>query len=243
MPQNKLISNQSGNAFLIVMLGVVLFATLAFTVSRSMRSDTTTRLTEREISLAATEILDYAQRMSRAVDRLRRRGVSESDISFDQDFVAGYAHGQPDEHKVFNSAGGNIRYIDPTLWVDQSIPDSGLGVCPKNEWVFSGNNTVPDVGQNCGSCDELILALHHVDERICVEINNRLGITNPGGEPPPESSGTPPGTLHTGKFTGNFPTAVAGIDNGAGAEETACLLVSCGASGEYTIFYHTLIAR
>ena len=50
-------TGESGNAFLIVMLGIALFAALAFTVSRSMRSDNTSRLSQREAVLAAADIL------------------------------------------------------------------------------------------------------------------------------------------------------------------------------------------
>lgn len=236
-------NNQSGNAFLIVFLGIVLFATLAFTISRSMRSDTTSNLSKREIALAAADILSYAQKTERAVQRLRRKNVSENDISFANDFTTGYEHtpNQPDEHKIFSPTGGNLKYTDPSMWLDESKQAFSQNSARWGEWMFSGSNTVPNLATP--NRHELMLVLHFVNTDICIEINERLGITNPGGSPPPERTSSPPGGLSTGPFTGSYPSGAQGIDNGVGAEETACLTGETGGSGDYSLFYHTLIAR
>jgi hypothetical protein len=75
-------NNESGNAFIIVMVGVVMFVALSFTVSKGMRSDNTNKLSVREIELAASDILNYASQMERAINRMRRNGISETELDF-----------------------------------------------------------------------------------------------------------------------------------------------------------------
>ena len=240
---HKIKTNQKGNAFLIVLLGIALFAALAFTISRSMRSDNTTRLSQREAVLAAADVLDYAQQMERAVNKLRRRGVSENDISFVNDYAAGYEHtpNQLNENKIFNISGGGINWIDPTPGVDQNMLPYVDASVRLNEWMFSGRNTLPGLGTANGK--ELLLALHFVKKEICLKINDRLGIDNPGESPPPEKIAAPPGGLLTTAYTGTFNAAAQGVDNGVPGAGTACLTVEANGSGDYYMFYHVLIER
>ena len=169
----QLSNSESGNVFLIILMGIILFAALSFSISRGMRSDTTSNLSNQEASLAAADILAYAQKTERAVNRLRRKGVSENDISFDQSYVAGYAHGQPDTHKVFTTTSGAASW--------QSPPE---GANDGSDWTFTGETCIADMGTGATGCDsdavsneELIAALDNIDTTVCTEINDRLGIT------------------------------------------------------------------
>ena len=73
-PNNSRISER-GNVFIFILLGLVLFAALSFTVARGFRSDTTSQMTDRQAELLATEIITYGQQMERTVNRLRRNGL------------------------------------------------------------------------------------------------------------------------------------------------------------------------
>lgn len=249
MPRNKtLIQNQRGNVFLIILLGIALFAALAFTISRGMRSDTTSRLSAREVELAASDILNYAKRVESAVERLRRKGVSENDISFaNNSTTSDYTHTvpQPDNHKVFSASGGNLKYLDPTPWLDPDMQGYSSSATSWGEWMFSGTNTLNEVGTDCGTgaCKELIIALHFVKKDICLRINEQLGIDNPGDSPPPERLSTPPGSLTTASYTGSFTNTLQGVDAGVAGMTTGCLTVEIGGSGDYYLFFHALIVR
>ncbi len=83
--QNKKIKkrfSERGSVFFYILLGVALFAALAYTTTRSSRNTTSNILTKRQAEIAASEIIDYSQKVARVVDQIRLNGVSETDINF-----------------------------------------------------------------------------------------------------------------------------------------------------------------
>lgn len=217
-------SSQSGNVFLVVLIGVILFAALAYVVSRGLRSDTTTGISKRQAELAAVDLLDYGQRLERAVTKLSQRGVSENDLDFTNDTVAGYPHTpvQADSHKIFHVSGGHVSWKNPEPDVNDGSP-----------WLFTGDTCIIGVGTGNAGCDsdsasneELLAILPNIKQSVCEEINRRLNIaTMPSG-----------GTLSATKFTGAY--ADGALPVGADGLTAAC--VSIG--GNYS-FYYVLLAR
>lgn len=224
MPNAPTHNTQSGNVFLFVLLGVALFTALAFVISRGMRSDSATGISQRQSELAAVDIIDYAQGLERAVTKLRQRGVSENDIDFTNAFVAGYSHTpvQPSENKVFERAGGGVSWKD-------GPPDANDG----SPWLFTGATCIPDVGAGGAGCEsdgvnneELLAVLPNLKVSVCQEIDKRLGITAiPSG-----------GTISASQFTGTF--ADNGAPSGVDGRTAACVL-----SGGNYYFYYVLLAR
>lgn len=217
---------ESGNVFIFILLGIGLFTALMFTVSKSMQTQTATQMNARDAKLAATEILDYAQRLERAVARISRKGVSENEISFQNAADAGYTPGnvQPETHHVFNTQGGSINWVIP--------PE---GVNDGTNWLITGETCVKDVGTggtNCASDnlsnEELLLILPNLDSNVCTELNKMLDI-----DTIPAETGT---GYSSNKFTGTFEDDTK-IDVGS-PYKTACY----SKSNSY-YFYHTLIAR
>lgn len=227
MPRNKTSIAESGNVFLIILVAVVLFAALAFTISRGFRSSTTTTMSDREIALAATDIITYAQQVSRGVDRLRRKGVSENDISFDQSDVSGYTHSspQPDSNKVFNPSGAGVTWKSPQA-----------GANDGSSWVFTGATCIGDMGTGATGCDsdtdsneELIAVLPNVIDDLCTEINDRLSISSI-----PADTG---GGASSTKFTGSFADGTEIILAGGPYNE------ACFSRGGNNYFYSVLLVR
>jgi len=213
---------ESGNVMIIVLMGIVLFAALAFVIARGMRSETTTAMSSRQSELAAVDILDYAQRLERAVAKLRQKNVSESDLDFSNNIVAGYDHGEPDENKIFNGAGGGVTYASPQEGVNDGTP-----------WLFTGGTCVVNVGTGAAGCDsdgvnneELLAVLPNVRQNICDEINKRLNIAaTPSG-----------GSISNAKFTGSFNDGAS--PNGVDGLDAACVSI-----GGNNYFYYVLLAR
>lgn len=210
---------ERGNAFIFILLGIALFAGLAFTISRSMRSQTTTTLSSRDADLAATDIMSYNQALARAVDRVRRKGCSENDISFEQDNILGYEHGAavPDKCKIFHPDGGNIT------WQTSPIENRA--------YEFWGNNDVQGIGASPAS--ELIVALPmavaHLE--VCSQYNKKAGAgatIATGGDDEDET-----------KFTGGFGDSLTSITETPG-RTTACF--DADGSGSYLI-YSVLLQR
>ncbi len=212
-------ASESGNIFLMIIIGIVLFAALMFTLTRGM-NESPTNVSDRQAKLTASDLLTYGQRMERGVARLFRNGCSENDISFEHGGAGGsdYVHSPvaEDKCKLFHASGGKVSYT--------SLAD---GV---NNEYFTGSNEVDGVGNAtaCGSgtaCTDLI-ALYEVDGNVCEQVNRALKI-GPFAEP---------GTLSTTKFTGDF--TYADIISGASGEATACVT-----NGGNSYVYMTLFAR
>ncbi len=217
--------SESGNVFLFVLMGVALFATLAITVSRGMRSQTTTTMSERDATLAAADILSYAQRIERGVARARRKNSSENDISFENNIVAGYTNAGCTNNRclIFHASGGSANW--------QSPPS---GANDGSAWIFTGSTCIADIGTGPTGCDgdtasneELIMVLPNLDQTVCETINTKLGLsatlTDTGG-----------GASAT-KFTGTF---ADGTEIIIGSSEDA----ACFSNGGFH-FYSVLLER
>ena len=220
---------ERGNVFFFVMLGVALFATLSYVVARGMRSDTTGALTKRQVELAATDILNYSQKLEHAVARLRRRSISESDISFEYngDYINAACDTAADPEfpgcRIFHPSGGGVGYLSP--------PDD----ITTDEWHFTGETCIINIGTGVAGCDsdtdssneEILAVLPNITQPVCTEINNRLGI----GATPASVGG-----YAAGKFTGSFSdgSVLDGLDG---------VNAACFSKGGSFHFYQVLIAR
>jgi hypothetical protein len=216
---------EQGSVFVIILMAVVLFGALAFTVTRTMRTQTTSTLSARQAEIVASDILTYAQRAQRAVDRVRQNSCSESDISFDNTTVSGYDHtvAPPDDCEIFQSSGGGLQWRNPP----ESANDG-------SQWFYSDNHVMS--GHGDGSKSDLILILPNVDMAVCKAINAALDISLSAD--PPVSSGAP--DLAT-KAQGNY--AAAGAVIGPGTAGFTGLQSACFTNGGNNYFYIMLLAR
>jgi hypothetical protein len=169
MPQNKNHS-QSGNVFIIILVAVFLFGALMFTFSRS-GSQGGSSISKQEAKIAAQEILNYARLVEGAVDRVRRNGCSENEISFENDTVAGYTNPNAPVDKschVFDDNGGKIEYTLP-----QDAWNTG-----SEQWQFNSSFQVTGVGKTCSTpnCSDLNLHTNKLKNNICLSINQLLNI-------------------------------------------------------------------
>ena len=218
--------SEHGNAFFIILLGVVLFAALSFTIARGMRSEGTNNLTKRQADLAASDIITYGQRLERGISQLRRRNISENDISFANPVVTGYAHGtpQPEENKVFHFSGSAVSWKEPPPRANDA-----------STWHFTGSTCIAGVGNGAAGCssdtvsnEELLAVLPNLTQSVCEALNSRLGI----GTTPADSGGG----YSTTKFTGTFADGTEIVL--ASPYQSACFSKS-GAFHYYTV----LLAR
>ena len=246
MPPNntRLRAAERGNVFIFILLGLVLFAALSYTVSRSFRSDTTNQMTERQAELAASEILSYAQRIERAVNRLRREGCSENGISFEH---AGWGHTQyehtpaaPDNCKVFHPAGGDVKWRG----FDQLYPNI---VDHPNRLIFVGHSEIVGFGNDCvgdASCAELYMYLRMIHAQgICEKLNKFSGISLP--------LPVVTGLFGTPRFNGTFQGGGTSLGTGANGTEFVGKISGCyedisethSDGTPFYDFYYVLIAR
>ena len=246
--------DEAGNALLFVLIGIVLFAALTFTMSSGFRTEGTDRLSDRKAELAVSEILDYGARLQRAVDRIRRNGCSESDISFANSTVSGYEHDPEvdDKCKIFHPAGGGLSWKTPNPeYIVSSFEGSGAnfgqyhfpyGTCiygVGDEYDFTGNG-------NCNANDQLnedlIMILPYAKENICSRINKKTGVT--AESIPVEESCVADHRKFTGSYNGSCEAADA-QDGPLYSKHFGC--IQQGTGGNYptgaNIVYYVLMAR
>ena len=83
--------SERGNALLYILIAVALIAALSYVVSRGQRGNTST-LTDQQARLAAQEIIDYGNDLANAVQKLRLRGCTDTQVSFENNIVTEYTN-------------------------------------------------------------------------------------------------------------------------------------------------------
>lgn len=218
-------ATQSGNAFTMVLIGVVLFGALAFSFTRSGRQGMSNVSTQ-EAGIAAGDVMAYARNIEQGINRLRVKGVSESDIDFNG-AGAGYDNTDCSTPKceIFNPAGGQ------QVW-QNTVTNANDG----SDWLFTGAVSVDGLAQDNGTArsSELIMALPNMDVSVCREINRKLGIDNPADSPPSTSSGVSFTTKYAGTFT---------VGDSIGGTELDGKSAACFEDGGAYFFYQVLLAR
>ena len=197
----------------------------------------TGNLTKQQASIAAQEILNYARLVEGAVDRVRRNGCSETEISFENDVVPGYEHTPParDECKVFDDAGGKVSYTPSIeLWLDEQSDTEGS----YGHFYFVAENNVSQLAVH--NQDDLLIQTSWLKQDVCEEINNLIYDDKTITEDP---SGFFQGHA-IGKAIGTFQNNSGNINltsySPHGGQETACF--ESEDFGGYH-FYHVLLAR
>lgn len=233
---------ESGSVIWFILLAIALTAALTMTLSRS--SDTSSQSGDIERArVQASEIMRYAKGIEGAIDQMVMRGVGESQMSFENDFVSGYQNARctDDSCRVFGTGGGGQTYSAPRReWLDANQDALGL----YGEWYFAGDVCVVDVGTGGTDCasdgdsssEDLVMILPWVKLELCNQINALLGL----GSPPPVEAG---GIWSAGNpyFTGNY---VDGTDINQAGRVSACVEGSGGSQPADTYsFYHVLIDR
>lgn len=209
---------EKGSALFIILIAVVLFAALAYSVAEMMRGGNPNTINVEQSRLAGNEILGYAQSMRQAAQNMKiSNGCADMDISVENSTVAGYTHTPvaTDNCKMFHSDGGGLVYQPPVdEWLDIAVPAPPL----RGQWFFPANTCAPGTGSAAAGCDSdstdneaIIAVLPYLKKQICVQINDLLGVDNPGGNPPTETGNA--WTAGSVKYTGGQADAEA-LDQG-----------------------------
>ena len=185
-------TSQKGSALFMILIGVVLFAALSYSVAQMMRGGNPMIITEEKARLYGGEILNYARAMRQSTQNTRiSGGCSTTGISFENAQLVGYEHSPvvTDACKIFHEDGGAINYLPPGKeWLDMNLsPAPAL----RGQWMFPANICVPTIGSAVANCesgstdDEALMAwLPYVRKEVCSQLNTLLAIDNPGGSPP-----------------------------------------------------------
>lgn len=176
------------------------------------------------------------------------RGYSNTQISFENDFVLGYSNPNCtiDECKIFTLNGGGINYQMPKPdWLDSDYSSE----LRYGELYFHATASADGAGTNS---DDLIMFIPYVGKDICIAINKALGIKPLSDEVPSETNG--PFAINI-KFSGTYGfaydlkvsgNATTGEPNILSGKMAGCTKASGTAStpplGSYH-YFQVLIAR
>lgn len=156
---------ERGNALLYVLIAIVLFAGLGFTLARQSHNAGTAELDEAKAELFADQLIAYAQQAQNSIDQLLITGSEIDDLDFTLPSDAAF-NTPPLYHKVYHpSAGGLIPSPLPAQMVNEvsSTPSAGwyLGRFNNVEWTTSTNMDV-------------ILVAHQITRAVCEKINMKI---------------------------------------------------------------------
>lgn len=170
--------SQSGNVFLLIFLAIAMFAGLTFALTQGMRSGES-NLTQEKANLAATEIIDFLNKVKQTVDTLIISGCDPLKIDFTSDvytrvngtLIETAPSGTTESCKVFSPSGGGINPVKFSEYTGTGYPTIATAPIPgvaSAKYADSGLGT---------STHDLVYLFYYINLDICLAILNKVSNT------------------------------------------------------------------
>ncbi|MEM7618766.1 MAG: hypothetical protein AAF244_05250 [Pseudomonadota bacterium] len=139
---------QRGNVLWLIMVAIVLLGAVTMVLTRSGTTVDQSGDVEQQ-RIRAGKILRYAKSLESGIQNMRLRGISESEISFENpDTATDYKNADCDDAAdrnfpdclLFDVQGQGLLYTDPYA-----------GVNDGSEWIFTGANNVGSTADPIGT--------------------------------------------------------------------------------------------
>lgn len=227
-------SSQKGSVFFYILIAIALLAALTYSVSRSSRGNVNI-ISEQQSKIAAQNIIEQAETVSNAVQKLILRGFDETEISFENLIDTNYvlAACTTSQCQIFNLNGGGLNWLYPP----ENANDG-------TNWIYSGALPINNNGTNARY--DLTMILPNINQKTCQEINFKLGLAPTNSETILTATDT---TITINKLaTGNEISDSSNFLNGAGIDGNTSICLQMGTvTGDYTgnnqyYYVHTLYA-
>lgn len=153
----------AGNAFLYILIAIVLFAGLTFVMSRGHDSGDKTVLNQAELQSTVQRLLSYVNQTSQGWLQQSNTGtdLDELDLTLPSDVTFNNA---PTIHKLFHPDGGGVVYRDMNEALFRASAAAPVG------WNFVLVNA--DWSATAG--DDLIMTYMNIKESLCAKINDMV---------------------------------------------------------------------
>lgn len=159
---------EGGGILVYIFIGIILFAALAYAFSKGVSSGGT-NVGDKTAKLVATEILRDVQVLRDSVQEALAKGCSETEISFENDTVAGYAFATRDPCKIFLNPARSMKWASlPSAAVDLSIGTPEAAQYHFTMWYFV--KSYPG-GAPFGTTTNDIAVVTNVTQPVCEQIN------------------------------------------------------------------------
>lgn len=156
---------ETGNILFYVLIAIVLFGALSFTVARQSRNSGAEQIDDAKVELYATQLISYARQVQSVIDQMTITGSDIDDLDFVKPGQSGFNSGSH-IHKIYHPEGGGL--LDATLAAGvvaqiSTNPIAGwyLGRFNNVEWTDSANTDV-------------ILTAYQISRRVCEAINKKI---------------------------------------------------------------------
>ncbi|NCT41302.1 MAG: hypothetical protein GW778_06555 [Alphaproteobacteria bacterium] len=159
---------ESGNALIYVLIAIVLFAALSFTLSRQSGTGDMNELPDTRAELYATQIISYAAQVKSALDQMVFTGAKIDELDFTDPSDAAFNMGtqKARSNRVFHPEGGGItKGRLPPEAVREVLTDPSAG------WYLGQFNNVE---WTRSAADDVILVAYQIRREVCAKINEKI---------------------------------------------------------------------
>ena len=228
---------ERGAVFIYILIAIALFASLSYFISKGNRGSSNI-FTEEQAKLAAQEIIDYGNTVAAAVQKLRLRGIAETDIGFDNNIyfrmngtllnpIGENSNCSDDYCQVFNKSGGNVNAV---TFANLGVDDTSFSPT----WGKSGHAIFRTINiDGIGTTDnDLTMEILSIPRDVCYEINDILN-TIISNQSPVETYGN---SGYGGSFSNT--TNTIGDESGLNGKQAFCIQ-----NATYGHFIQVLLAR
>ena len=173
---------EKGSVIFWILAAIAMLAALSFALMDGSRTGAS-NLTEQQTRIAAQEILDYADTVAKSVQKLRLRGCSDNEISFENSTYPTdtFNPRSPTDKSchVFDKSGGSINYkMMPSEWLANTIePHQIPASIYRNHVGFIGSSKIS--GENNKA--EIAMVIPWISDAVCEKIDDILGKEFSGG--------------------------------------------------------------
>lgn len=210
-------NTQSGNVFIYIFLAIALFGALTFALSQGTRSGASS-LTEEQASIAANEILAYSDLISQTIQKLKLRGCTDTEISFENSFDSNYDNpNSPTDGRcgVFDVNGGALNWKE----IPENARDTSFkGTDTKyGQVIYTDEFCIPGLGSATFGCafsgnssdKSLAIGFSYIRKEVCMALNRLLNLPDdPGGEDVWIDQNS---IILDNRFHGTYTTSTAGM--------------------------------
>lgn len=164
--KSKTNHSESGNVLFMILVGIVLFAALNFTISRfGGGEDASEQMKDDRVELSANQIAGYAMQAKNVIERLEVSGTDTGSLTFEQPSDPDYDT-PPNTNKLFHPQGGGMNAIELSNDVyDTALSDPAPGIYygrfENIEWTPS-------------TAHDVVMTVYGLKQSVCEKLNNKI---------------------------------------------------------------------
>ena len=156
---------EDGNALIYVLIAIVLFAALSFTVARQNNHAETSNLDDAKAELYAEQLIAYASQAKNTIDQMTFTGTKINDLDFTLPSDSGF-NTAPNINKVYHPAGGGLSPGNIPEKAQQQITSD-----PVSSWYMGRFNNIEWTKT---AAQDVVLTAYQVDKAVCKKINLKV---------------------------------------------------------------------